>query len=171
MKKVFGLAVLCLAFAFTAFAMPGGGPEGGPGMGAGGPHAGMGPDIIAQAMDELDLSKEQVAKLREMQSKSKREMIPIHAEMQVASLDIQDELAKDKPDQAKIDAAIDRLNDSAKKMMKFKIGNMLEAKKILTKEQFDKLLASMYKKGIGKGKKGMFGKNAKKDCPMKDEKK
>jgi Spy/CpxP family protein refolding chaperone len=154
MKKVLVL-VAALAIAYIPFARA----EGPAGQPAEGQEIGSGPDMMdkgfSKAIDGLKLTEEQQQKLGEIRDSSKREILVLKHEIQLAVLDIQDEYKKDKSDAAKINSFIDKLADAQKKMMKLRSEQMLKMKAVLTPVQFKNLLEKM-DKAKTKVKKSFF---------------
>jgi len=165
MKK-FILLAIALLFNFSfLFAQPmQGQPEQNPMMGGGppgheaepnpdNPHF-LGAEKILDAIDELNLSDEQIEKIRNLRKQNRNQMEQLRHEIKMALWDIQDEYAKSNPDKSKIDSAIEKISSNQKTLLKLRVEQMLEIKKILTDEQFKKLLNLMetgfFKMGKGK---------------------
>ncbi|PKL91049.1 MAG: hypothetical protein CVV21_09650 [Candidatus Goldiibacteriota bacterium HGW-Goldbacteria-1] len=150
MKKTFvtGLAVILL-FAFTAVVSGankadckmGKGMEMGQKMGMGMGGA-MCPKMLLSKASELNLSTEQMEKLKKLGDKkpvkgSKRE------EMGKVHETIKAELAKEKPDMAKIDKMIDETTKKHADAMKQNARDSAEINALLTKEQKEILKKDM----------------------------
>lgn len=119
-----------------------------PGMGF------SGAEKIFAFIDELNLSEEQIDKLKDIRKKSKREIEELRHKIKLAIWDIQDEFANKNPDKNKIDSTIEKISDYQKNLMKIRINQMFEIKKILTDEQYKKLITHL-ETGIFKMKKEM----------------
>ncbi|MEI7639953.1 MAG: Spy/CpxP family protein refolding chaperone [bacterium] len=160
-KSVFFILVIALVLSLFSFvyAAPLNGTPPMNGQGGMGMHQGEGPgmmgspELILGLADELKLSSEQLQKIEVIKSKSRRDFIQHRADMELNALDIQDELKKDNSDKAKIYSLIDEMSAITSKMLKTRMTNLLEAKKILSKEQFAKLVLKMEN-----GKKNFMGK-------------
>ena len=100
-----------------------GGMMGGGGMGMGGGMQGMCPMCGMMGMggmlpggmylmraQMLGLTDDQIAKIQSTQTDFRRTQIKTQSEIQLAQLDLQQELMKDKPDSAKIEQLIKRIN-------------------------------------------------------------
>jgi Spy/CpxP family protein refolding chaperone len=114
----------------------GGGMMCGPGMGRGptGPGMGQGPMM----MHGLDLTPEQQKKMAGLHEKQARLMVQAEADLRIATMDLQQLMRSEKPDQAKIDAQIDRIAQLRAGMQKSRTATMLEARGLLTPEQLKK---------------------------------
>lgn len=121
-------------------------PHGEPGI--------LGTDRIFALVDELKLSDEQLNKLREIKKKNKREIEELRHQIKLAMWDIQDEFANKNPDKNKIETAIEKISANQKQLMKLRIEQMFEIKKILTDEQYKKLI-SLLETGFFKMKREM----------------
>lgn len=160
MKKVllFAAAIAIASLPYV-FAVPGEGP--GPGSPAGNEsQEASGPDAIMEknydkALEDLKLTDEQREKIRAIREASKRDIMILRHEVQLAILDIQQEYKKDKSDGAKINSYIDKLSDAQKKLMKLRSAQMLKMKEVLTPEQFKQLLNKI-DRVKAKAKKGFF---------------
>ncbi|HRU40264.1 MAG TPA: periplasmic heavy metal sensor [Candidatus Goldiibacteriota bacterium] len=114
---------------------------------------GGGASMILSMASELNLTAEQMEKLKKLADEKK-----IHYanrdEMKKYREEMRAEMQKEKPDQAKIDLIIDRMAEKKKAAMKQRSAHMLKVHEILTKEQRDILMKKMEdKKGMFAGKK------------------
>lgn len=107
---------------------------------------------IFEAFDELNLSDEQIEKIRNLRKQNRNKIEQLRHEIKMALWDIQDEYTKSNPDKGKIDAAIEKISGNQKTLLKLRVEQMLEIKKILTDEQFKKLL-NLMETGLLKMKK------------------
>jgi len=101
------------------------------------------PDRVLSLVDELKLTNDQIKQLHDLKSSFEKDAVKIKAEIDLVAIDIKDEMRKDDPDKSKVDALAEKLSAAGSKMLKLRLSNMLETKKILTKEQFEKLLTIM----------------------------
>jgi Spy/CpxP family protein refolding chaperone len=144
MKKFYFAVVLIFVVFSIAFAAPP--PESaksgdiGQGMHMGGFGIGN-PEMVLGLVDELKLTSEEMKELQDLESASAKDAVKIKGDIELVSIDIKDEMRKDNPDESKIDALADKLSATGSKMLKLRLDNMLKTKKILTKEQFEKLIA------------------------------
>ncbi len=172
MKKI--ISLICIVFSIFIFNsvieqdveeplfLAKGGNSGGnppPFKGEGGPNQPDNPGILGTEKifaiaDELKLTDEQLNKLRDLKKKSKREIEELRHQIKLAMWDVQDEFANKNPDKSKIESAVEKISNNQKQIMKIRIDQMFEIKKILTDEQFKKLL-SILETGIFKKKKEM----------------
>ena len=104
----------------------------------GGHHGGKGGMMAA-----LDLDKDQLAKMRELRSGMKRKMIEQRGKVDLARLDFQAELQKDKPDTARLNKLIDRIAQFKADKTRVKLSMRVEMIKILTPEQKQKMMGRM----------------------------
>jgi Spy/CpxP family protein refolding chaperone len=112
---------------------------------------------LTKALGDLKLTEQQEQKLREIRDSSKRDMMVLRHEIQLAILDIQEEYKNEKTDPVKINSCIDKLSEAQKKMMKLRSAQMLKMKLVLTPEQFKQLLKKI-DNSKNKMKKGFFDK-------------
>jgi Spy/CpxP family protein refolding chaperone len=133
MKKiVFSTALFALLFSAALLAE--GCPAMGKGMGV--MAAGGGPRMILAMASELKLTADQMDKLKKLID-NMPEKGANKDEMQADRTAIQDEMKKDKPDQAKIDALVDKMAAKKKEAIKTRISNKAAVDAILTAEQKD----------------------------------
>ncbi|VAX21947.1 hypothetical protein MNBD_NITROSPINAE03-57 [hydrothermal vent metagenome] len=109
-------------------------------------------------MEALDLDKDQLARMRELRNAMKRKMIEQTSKVELAQLDFQEELYKDKPDAERLNRLIDQISSAKAKIIGDRLTMRVEMIKILTAEQKQKMLERMgskmleYGKGKGRGK-------------------
>jgi len=143
MKKFYFAVVLIFLAASITFAAPPPEPAKPGDMGQGMHMGGFGignPEMVMGLVDELKLTSEEIKELQDLESASAKDAVKIRSDIELVSIDIKDEMRKDNPDESKIDALADKLSATGSKMLKLRLSNMLKTKKILTKEQFDKLI-------------------------------
>lgn len=131
---IFALAVV-LALPVAAMAQRPGGMGGDYGERGHGRKGGM--------MSQLDLSADQLAKMRELGTGTRKEMIELKSRMEIKRIDFQAELQKDNPDMAKINALIDEIVDARSQMFRKQLETQAEMTKILTPEQRQKMMERM----------------------------
>jgi Spy/CpxP family protein refolding chaperone len=107
---------------------------------------------------ELNLTGDQVNKIKEIRDKSRKEIFNLRNEIRTLIWDIQDEMKKQNADKGKINSMIDKISDNQKKLMKKNVEQFFEVKNVLTEEQFEK-----QKKLLEEKRKSMRNKNFKKN--------
>lgn len=126
-------------------------------------HGGKG-----KMMKALDLDKDQLAKMRKLRSGMKRKMIEQRSIVDLARLDFQEELQKDKPDTAKLNKLIDQIAEAKAQKTRARLTMHVEMTKILTQEQKQKMLERMGSRMMGSGGgmghgKGYGGRHERRD--------
>jgi len=89
--------------------------------------------------DELGLSEDQVAKIQEIETSARKDIIKREAEIDLVTVDIKSKLHKDKIDKESIGKLIDQKYDLKKEKAKALIGVCAELNDILSGEQKKKL--------------------------------
>jgi Spy/CpxP family protein refolding chaperone len=110
-----------------------GGPMRGPGMGAR-----MGADPGAMLLHGLDLTPEQQKKVADVHEGLQRQMIQNQADLRIAAMDLEKLMHAETPDQARIDAQIDKIAGLRTAMAKARVASLLEVRAMLTPEQLKK---------------------------------
>lgn len=103
------------------------------------PKLSIGTEGVLNLAKELNLTDDQIAKIKEIKNKSKKDISDLRSEIKTIIQTIQDELKKQNADKDKINVMIDKISENQKKLMKLRLEQFFEVKKILTNEQFDKL--------------------------------
>ncbi len=145
---------------------PGMGRGMGRGMGMGGPGMGRGMRHPGMMFAMLDLSDAQKARMRDIHERAARTQIQARADMQIAQMDMRKLMRAEKPDQAAINAQIDKMAQMRAGMQKTRVATMLEARAQLTPEQLKKMQA-MHEKGPMMMHGGMGGAHAAPQAPAK----
>jgi len=99
-----------------------------------GKHRG-GNEFFLGMKDELELSDEQVAKLRALKSETEKQAIRNKADLEILQIDLHDLLSQNKVDVKAVDARVEKMGELQTKMHKAHIHAKLDAQKILTTEQ------------------------------------
>lgn len=139
MKKLFTLLmVLCLAVSFSTMAIADGkkGPYKKDGM------EGKICKKIMMAMkngEELDLTDDQQAQLKDLKIKIKKDMIQYDAKIDTLKIDIKAELWNDKINQVKVDKYINEKYDLKKAKAKALVGYLIEFKSAFNEDQMKQL--------------------------------
>jgi hypothetical protein len=149
-----------------------------PGKGCGGMNTLLGgacdnlpsPCGLLSKKAELGLDDNQVSKLKELKSNSKKTKVKQHAELKILQIELQELLDEKTVDKNAAYAKLDAVGSLQMKMAKGCLDNKLAARGILTPEQLQKWEA--VKKSCRKGDPGCMGKKAqgsqaKKDCGSK----
>jgi Spy/CpxP family protein refolding chaperone len=118
--------VAVMALPVMAFA------QGGPGKGGHGPGK---MDYIA----ELNLTKEQLAQVRELQRESRKKIVEIKGKIQLKRIDFDEETQKDKPDQTLLEKLIDELTALHAQQYKAMLESKVKVMSLLTPGQRQKL--------------------------------
>ena len=115
-------------------------------------------------IEQLDLTDAQKDQLHKVRIDFKKKQIKLHADMELADIDLQEMIANNESGK-KLDAAIDKVAGLKSELFKERISQRIAIRKILTDEQRAEL-----KKLRRAGKRKMFGKRMKcKDDCGKDE--
>jgi Spy/CpxP family protein refolding chaperone len=161
----------------------------GPGMGPGPMGSDMGPGFMGQMMpdgkgfgmfrpdmmEKIGFTKEQKDTTQSMHSEHRKEMIRKNADLQLAEIDLQDMLRKDKPDMNLVKGQIQKIVSLRGDIEFAKIKMQMDLKGILTDEQKAKLEKIMQdqkatmKDNIKQGKQDKRGANANKPGQMNNQ--
>ncbi len=82
-------------------------------------------------VQKLGLTKEQTAKLEDLNYKNRALMINLRADAQLKRLDIKREMSNDNPNEAALDKLVDDMTAIRGKMAKAKIDHLLAVRRIL----------------------------------------
>ena len=121
----------------------------------------MGPRWI----QALDLTQEQVAKLRQDRLQTRREMIKTQADMRNLQLDLQEALLQDKPDPDQIEKIANRLGETHARMVLNRAKSVIFLRSVLTPVQKQKLDALL----LQLGEPGMHGGGMHRERPDWEE--
>lgn len=145
------LAATALAISLSAGALS---AQPGPGPGPHDPEH-MGPHHekrMRHFEEELNLTEEQKAKLNDIREKRRKARDAHVVKMKKVRDKMKTELAKEKPDGKKLMAYATQTADLVEEMTKERIDHLLTIKKVLNKEQFEKLLShELHERKKGKG--------------------
>jgi len=155
MKRL-ALMMVCVMF-LTSVAFARMSPESGDKTGYG--HKGMHQNMIK----ELNLTEEQVEALHRNRTENLKKQIKIKSEIQLAIVDLQEELRKKKLDRKKIDKIVDKIGTLNKEVFANRVNSVIGLREILTDEQLEKAraLAIFRIKGEGFGREYMKKKEGK----------
>jgi Spy/CpxP family protein refolding chaperone len=96
-------------------------------------------DKVMGLAKEINLTDEQAGRIQALTDSSKRDILNLRHEIAIAVMDIQDELKKETSDENTLKTQAAKIADNQEALMMIRINNMLEIKKILSPEQFQKL--------------------------------
>ncbi len=153
---------LVLAFGTTAFAQMMGHPGMMEGMGKregmrhmmGMPGYGGGPFDVEMFRDYLQLSDDQVAKLRKIRSDYRKEMIKRRANMKVAELELWELIDRKDLDMGKAEKKVKEISAMKADLMMYRLKALQETKKFLTDDQFE-----MFREMGFRTMRGMMGRH------------
>lgn len=106
--------------------------QGGPGKGGHGPGK-------MDYINELNLSKEQLAQVRDLQRESRKKVVEIKSKIQIKKIDFDEEIQKDKPDQKLLEKLVDDLTALHAQQYKAMLESRVKVMSLLTPEQRQKL--------------------------------
>jgi Spy/CpxP family protein refolding chaperone len=116
--------------------------------------------MLHRYQDELNVTDNQLEQIRELKITLKKELIKKKADIEIISLDIRSLLYEDEVDLNAVNKLVDQKYEIKKSKMKMVVRSLSELKKILSKEQMDKLKDIAYerkdmKKSEGPPMRGM----------------
>lgn len=94
---------------------------------------------------ELNLTDEQEAKMKELRLKQEEKMIDLRANQKKEQLALKKLMSADQPNKKKLYAQIDKISSADAKIKKARLDHRLKVRSILTDEQL-----KIYQKGMGK---------------------
>ncbi|VAX15898.1 hypothetical protein MNBD_NITROSPINAE02-1277 [hydrothermal vent metagenome] len=106
---------------------------------------------------ELNLDEKQVGAMRDIQREMRRFMIPHHSKIELTKLNFEEELQKDKPDEAALNKIIGEMASLQAEHEKRRMEIIVKMAAILTPEQKAKFIESKMVKAIGGGSPGRHG--------------
>ena len=150
MKKYVWMTVAVVTLAASAMVWAGpqgrGGPDGDRGQrGPGGKGAAIGWLIHNEAAArELGVTDEQLAQLKDSAYKARQASIKLHAELDLARLELSHLMDGDSPDEAAVDKAVDQASAIEAQLQKMRIKEQLKVREILGSETLEKLQQKMH---------------------------
>jgi Spy/CpxP family protein refolding chaperone len=102
--------------------------------------------MIHRYQDELNVTDDQLNQTRELKITLKKDLIKKKADIEIISVDIRSLLYEDKVDVNAVNKLIDQKYEIKKSKMKMVVKSLSELKKILSKEQMEKLKSIAYDK-------------------------
>lgn len=121
---------------------------------------GQNEDRPAKLWQELKLTEEQEAKMKDLRLAQQEKMIDLRADKQKAELGLRKLMSADEPNKKKIYAQVDKVAATEVKIEKSRIDHRLEVRGLLTDEQLKVYQKAMHSKpkrgcdGNGKGNRG-----------------
>lgn len=119
-----------------------------------------------EVRQQIGVSADQAAKIRQQESDFRKTEIRNRADLQVKRLDLRDLLSADKPDRAAIDSKLQDISTSQLAMEKAAVGHQLDMREALSPAQREKLRQWMMQRrerggagGEGGGQRGPRGGN------------
>jgi Spy/CpxP family protein refolding chaperone len=97
------------------------------------------PVVKKKIMRELGLNNEQIKKIEDLTYRSDREKLDIRHELKKAHLDLQHLMSADQPNEAAVFKMIEKTSALELKLKKNRVSLMLKIRKLLTREQWEKL--------------------------------
>ena len=94
---------------------------------------------ILENHHEIDLSEDNFQKVKELKIKTKKEFIKTCAEVEMMGIDIMAKLWDPNPDSNEINRLIEKKFEMKKERMKFLVNAFASLKKLVPKEQMEKL--------------------------------
>lgn len=139
------IAVFLAAPAVMAQVGPMSGSHGGhPGMGQRGCDGGAGEKGMFNPMKcrkELDLTDDQMEKMKAINFEHQNKMIDIKADLKKAQLAKRHEMHSDSPDKNKMLSIVKEISDIKAKMAEVQVNHRFDMRDLLTQEQIDKFKA------------------------------
>ncbi len=122
-----------------------------------------------QAMGLLNLSEEQLAKLKTERLNNRKQMIRDMAEMKTLHLDLAEETMSDKPDMGKVDKLVKQIGERHTQILLNRTKSLMYLRSLLTPEQKRKMDEMHMQMGPGDRGffKGQHGRRNQQDCEKK----
>jgi len=115
-------------------------------------------DLIGPNMKGLDLNDDQKAKIAELRVNHQIDVVELRAKVEKLHLMLKQELMKADPSRKNIDSILDKISSSKATLAKKRIDHLFEVKKILTPEQWKKLVARTPMERMGEMGRAMMGR-------------
>lgn len=131
----------------------------------------MGGGMAPHMLGQLNLTADQVAKLKEQKHTVQKQMIQDMAEAKTLHLDLKAEIEKDNPDMDKVDKLVKQISDQQAKMLSAHVKGMIFFRSLLTAEQKKKLDEMSLSNGGFRGHRMMMMKKGGHGPMGKDDKK
>jgi Spy/CpxP family protein refolding chaperone len=103
---------------------------------------GMSPAVMKQTLrEQVGLGDEQIAEIEQLRYEADRARLDLRHAIEKVRLDLEQAMQADRPDEKAVFALIDRLGELETRLKKNRIGLMLDIRKLLTPEQWQKMEA------------------------------
>ncbi len=103
---------------------------------------GMSPAVMKQTLrEQVGLNDEQIEQIEQLRHQADRARLDLRHAVEEVRLDIERAMQADRPDEKAVLAHIDRLGELETRLKKNRIGLMLDIRKLLTPEQWQKMEA------------------------------
>lgn len=112
---------------------------------------------FSQIATEIGLSTDQQAKIKELFYNSQKDAIDLQAQAQRAQLDLRHAMDADTPDEKVVMKALDAHIAADGALQRNRVKLLLEVRKVVTTEQWDKLKELRSRRGPGGGHMGGMG--------------
>ncbi len=139
MKRLISMTVVVLlAMPAVALARPGFGRDFGPrDFGPG--FKQLNPVMVKKVLTDAGCSDQQVRRVQVLIDETKRKALDVRHELQKAQMDVMQMMQSENPDRAAIFKQIDKIGGMKLQLKKLWVGTILDVRKELTAEQWDKL--------------------------------
>lgn len=91
------------------------------------------------APDDLNLSKEQIEKIKKIQTAAQKLNIPLKSDMELKQMELKDLMSADPPDKNAISAKVKEMDALRTQIKLNRINSRIDCRNVLTKEQKDKM--------------------------------
>lgn len=112
----------------------------------------------ARMAKELGLSKEQSQKLENLGFDHEKEVAELRHQVHMKKMDLRREMEKDSPDAAALDRLVEESGALQVRLQKARIHHMLEARKVFTPEQWEKVRGRFARPEGREGGPGRMGR-------------
>ena len=90
---------------------------------------------LQRMREALELSDAQVATARTILLKSRKQAIPLHAELRVAHLEMQEIFTQETVDKGALESTVQRIGELRQQLLRHRVNTRLELRALLTPEQ------------------------------------
>ncbi|MBL7996895.1 Spy/CpxP family protein refolding chaperone [bacterium] len=102
-------------------------------------EAGAGLPIPPGMPDDLNLTKDQAAKMKQIRNAARKQNIPLKGDMQLKQMELQDLMAMDSPDKNAIAVKVKEIDAIRTQIKLNKMNARIDCRNVLTKEQKEKM--------------------------------
>ncbi|GEM_PF-1869496 len=118
----------------------------------------MGGDGIMPFADDLNLTDDQLAKIRDIRVEKRKKSVDLNADLEKAKIEMRELWDNGIPNQKAVDKKIDQISSIKAKIRKIAVASRIDELKVLTSEQLDKLNELKLKRFFFRGKGKMMGR-------------